>query len=233
MPKKPLAVKKRFDECFDEISREIEKKRSSWRLTSINWMDFDDAKAKILVHINNKWTLWDQEKPLVPWLRSIISRQLSNISRDIFYKFARPCLKCEFQTPNDGCSLFGKQCGECDKYLRWEKKKKDANAMNLASSYTNVNRPKFLETIEHVSCEEIDYEKSISIIKGELKRRLEPDEYKAFEKCYFSESGVDNSSFEKKAIKSNTNKYMKMVKEIIEEFELSPSTVATPKYQHE
>ena len=81
MPKKK-AQEKKFEDCIDVIDQEISKRRNKWTLTSIAWMDFDDISQILKIHIYKKWHLYDNSKPLAPWLNRIISNQLKNLIRN-------------------------------------------------------------------------------------------------------------------------------------------------------
>ena len=59
---------KSFEECIDIIDTAISKQQSRWRLDSINWFDFEDVRQIIKLHIYKKWHMWDQKRPLEPWL---------------------------------------------------------------------------------------------------------------------------------------------------------------------
>ncbi len=83
MPKKKAAKpKKEFENCIEIIDQEISKRKNKWTLTSISWMDFDDISQILKIHIFKKWHLYDQNKPLSPWLNRIISNQLKNLIRN-------------------------------------------------------------------------------------------------------------------------------------------------------
>ena len=77
MPKKDKKLI--FEECIEIIDAELQKRKNRWNLTSLAWMDYDDVSQIIRIHIHKKWNLYDQSKPLAPWLNRIISNQIKNI----------------------------------------------------------------------------------------------------------------------------------------------------------
>ena len=83
MNKNQRKIKLKFEDYIDQIDEEIRKRKSKWTLTSIAWMDFDDISQILRIHIYKKWFLFDQDKPLGPWLNRIISNQIKNIIRKI------------------------------------------------------------------------------------------------------------------------------------------------------
>ncbi len=88
--------KQKYEDHQDTIEEELNKRRGKWFLTSLAWIDFDDVKQIIRLHLHKKWDLWDQSRPLKPWLNRIISNQLKNILRNYYSNFAKPCLSCPF-----------------------------------------------------------------------------------------------------------------------------------------
>ena len=114
MPKKK-AQEKKFEDCIDVIDQEISKRRNKWTLTSIAWMDFDDISQILKIHIYKKWHLYDNSKPLAPWLNRIISNQLKNLIRNNYGNYARPCLRCAASEGGDLCVIYEKQwtCCQC------------------------------------------------------------------------------------------------------------------------
>ena len=83
--KKESKIKKKnvkFEDKIQTIDEEINKRRNKWTLTSIAWMDFEDISQILKIHIFKKWHLFNQDKPLLPWLNRIISNQLKNLIRN-------------------------------------------------------------------------------------------------------------------------------------------------------
>ena len=113
-----------FEERYDSIVREIEKRRRGWTLVSV---DFDDVKQIILIHVAKQLRLYDPRKgQFTHWLNGLISNQIRNELRNNYTKHARPCIQgCPFNTGGETCSqtTSGKQCGECKVYATWEKRK--------------------------------------------------------------------------------------------------------------
>lgn len=131
-----MAEKLVFEDCYETICREIEKRRHSWTISSL---DFDDVKQDILIHIerkireekfDSKKVIGDPSTGFARWLQGVISSQISNHRRDYLYRWSRPCIwrpeqprGCPFNSGDDKCSQTpsGKQCSECPIYAEWEK----------------------------------------------------------------------------------------------------------------
>ena len=78
MNKNQRKIKLKFEDYIDQIDEEIRKRKSKLTLTSIAWMDFDDISQILRIHIYKKWSLFDQDKALGPWLNRIISNQINS-----------------------------------------------------------------------------------------------------------------------------------------------------------
>lgn len=143
-----MAKKKKFtyEDHQETIEEELNKRQSKWFLKSLSWIDFDDVKQIIRMHLHKKWDLWDQSRPLKPWLNRIISNQLKNILRNYYSNFAKPCLNCPFNqsgvAEENEMGLCGfteskTQCNECPLYAKWEKTKKSAYQVKIPLALEN------------------------------------------------------------------------------------------------
>lgn len=128
-----------FEDKIDIICKAINKKRNKWQLNAITWMDFDDVAQIIKLHIYKKWPMWDQTKPLEPWIGRIISNQLKNLIRNNYTNYVRPCLSCPHNLGEDQCSLTanGFQNGSCVLFLKWEKTKKSGYDLKMPLTIEN------------------------------------------------------------------------------------------------
>jgi len=134
----------RFEDRYDIIEAQVEKRKGKWFLKAISWISWDDVSQIIKTHVYNKWHLWDQKRPLEPWLNRIISNQIKNILRNYYSNFIRPCNQCPFNTSGaidnineeNYCSWTktGRQDGSCPLYAKWEKTKKSSFAINMAGN---------------------------------------------------------------------------------------------------
>jgi len=125
---------KKFEDHIDIIETAIRKQRSRWRLDCIAWFDFEDVEQVIKLHIYNKWHMWDQERPLEPWINIIVTNQIRNLVRNHYGNYIKPCATCEFNMGDEACSFTTSkvQDGECPKYRNWEKTKKAAFDLKIA-----------------------------------------------------------------------------------------------------
>ena len=179
--------KKTYEEMSSQIDEELKKRRGSWFLKALPWMDYDDVCQIIRWHIYNKWDKWDQDKPLGPWVNTIISNQIKNILRDKYGKFARPCLRCDFNQgwePKAGggtVKLCGytpsrRQCSECDLYAHWEKTKKHAYNVKLPVSTASHDQEIYNKPSEIEITEEIEEK-----LHNAMEKVLTPRQYIAYE----------------------------------------------------
>ena len=128
-----------FENKLQEIEIALERKRSKWDLDAVAYIDYDDIKQVIMTHIYKKWHLWDQSKPVEPWLNRVVSNQFKNLLRNHYGNFVRPCLRCEFNNGGDGCSKTKTsiQDNSCFEYKDWSLKKKAAYDIKLAVTMEN------------------------------------------------------------------------------------------------
>ena len=71
-----------YEDFSDIIDAAIKRQQYKWRLKAVRWFDFQDVEQIIKLHIAKKWHMWDQERPLEPWIGRIISNQMRNLIRN-------------------------------------------------------------------------------------------------------------------------------------------------------
>lgn len=180
--------KQKYEDHQDVIEEELNKRRGKWFLTSLAWIDFDDVKQIIRLHLHKKWHLWDQSRPLKPWLNRIISNQLKNILRNYYSNFAKPCLSCPFNqsgvTEEAEIGLCGfteskTQCSECPLYAKWEKTKKSAYQVKMPVALENYG-----QEIRHKSVDSFELESAESRLHKEMKTKLSEKHYAIYEMLF-------------------------------------------------
>lgn len=170
-----------FEECLPEINIEIRKRRNKWTLTAINWMDYEDISQILRIHINKKWHLYDQTKPLPQWVNRIISNQISNLIRNNYYNFAKPCLKCPASQGENLCSWTPSrtQCTECPLYAKWNKYKKSAYDTKIPLSIEDHS-----QEISNKPDDFFDIEGPAKKLHKYMKSILKSNEWKVYEMIY-------------------------------------------------
>jgi hypothetical protein len=123
-----------FEESYKDIAVIVEKLRTRWRYTASSMEDFEDIKSKIITHIWQKWSLYDQTKPLGGWVATVAQHQLRNILRDLYLSTSSPCARCPANLGGNLCSLFGEQGVECDIYKKWYNKKRHIHEAKMPYS---------------------------------------------------------------------------------------------------
>ncbi len=180
-----------FEDKLEQIERALEKKRSKWDLDAVPSVDYDDIKQIIMTHIYKKWHLWDQTKPIEPWLSRVVANQFKNLLRNHYGNYARPCLRCEHNLGGDSCGLnsSGRQDNSCQLYADWEKRKKSAYDIKLAVTIENHTNE-----INQRQDEFIDIADATERISEHLKPHLNLKQYMAFRMLF-----IENHSEEKVA----------------------------------
>lgn len=173
-----------FEEKNEIIDKAISKKRNKWQLTAITWMDYDDVSQIIKLHIYKKWSMWDQSKPLEPWIGRIISNQIKNLIRNNYTNYARPCLSCPHNAGDNHCLISpnGNQFNFCDLYAKWEKQKKSGYDLRI---------PLALENHKYEVEQEIDNQsfafEYLDLLNLEMKKNLSEKNYLAYIMLFFED----------------------------------------------
>lgn len=175
-----------FEDCIVEINTEINKRKSKWNLNVLAWLDYDDVAQIIRFHIYRKWHLYDQAKPLCPWLNRVISHQIRNLIRNIYGNHCRPCLRCAAAEGDDGCRLYVKQCNDCPLYANWERNKKSAHDIKLPVSLENHSQEVFNMTDDN-----LDVDKATTIIHEKMSKILKPFEWRVYRYAYIEHKDDD------------------------------------------
>jgi DNA-directed RNA polymerase specialized sigma24 family protein len=187
----PDALGPNFEDNITIIDGEIAKRRGLWNLSSIQWMDFDDVSQIIRIHIYEKWALYDQTKPLVPWLNKVISHQIKNIVRNIYGNYVRPCLRCAAAEPDNLCKIYGSQCSKCPLYAAWEKSKKQAYEVKIPvpiENHLNDSQCSWFDT-GYTDSQEID--KQAAAIHARMQKTLKPVEWTVYELLFIKNLSED------------------------------------------
>lgn len=179
----------KFEDRYEEIEVELEKRRYKWTLKAVNSLDYDDIKQIISLHIYIQWEKWDQDKPFLPWVNTVISNQTINLLRNLYFNVSRPCVRCPANEGDNHCRLYGTQCNSCPIYARWEKTKKNAYNVKLPVSIEN-----HLQETDSIGSTFMDLEKMAANLHPLMKKCLSPIQYKVYKALY-----IDNKSDEEVA----------------------------------
>ena len=137
--KKSVSDKSSYTEHYEIINAVIQKFQKKWQLKAIAWFDFEDVAQMVKLHIYKKWHMWDETKPLEPWIARITSNQIKNIIRNNYTNYVRPCMSCEFNMGGTLCAknVSGNQEESCADYAKWSKLKKIGYGIKMPLSIEN------------------------------------------------------------------------------------------------
>ena len=169
----------KFESCINLINTEILKRKNKWTLSTLNWIDFEDVSQIIRFHIYKKWELYDESKPMLPWVNRIISNQIKNLIRNNYGNYTRPCLKCVAAVGENECKIYGKQEKACPLYNNWVKTKKNAYDLKMTLSIEDHSHE-----INNQSIEQCDIEKASASLHEKMKKILKPIEWKVYDLLY-------------------------------------------------
>lgn len=205
----------KFETCINLINTEILKRKNKWTLSTLNWIDFEDVSQIIRFHIYKKWNLYDESKPILPWINRIISNQIKNLIRNNYGNYARPCLKCAAALGDNECRIYGKQDQACPMFKNWLKTKKNAYDLKMAVSIEDhsneINNQYSLDT---------NIQKAADNLHAKMQEILKPIEWKVYELLYIQHKTEEQVcrilkfKYDKKA-KSTYNKQLKNIQKSI------------------
>lgn len=192
-------LEKRFKEASVEIQELINKRRNSWKLTSV--MDFSDVSQEILAYIWKSFPQYDPSQPLDRWANTVITTQLKNLLRNHLYRDSKPCVAassygspCVYNTGGTGCrwtkenpkgSGSGIQDYSCWAYAKWLSKKRDKQAIMSPTSLDDTGTDSNPMTSLHDrlpanSNEFLDYEGPKKVIDEKIMPHLNKEEAKIY-----------------------------------------------------
>ncbi len=179
-----------FEERYDSILFELEKRKGMWDLAAVSW---EDAQQMILLHVYQQYGKFNPAKKdkdgrpveFSHWLQSVITRKIYSIWRDHLAKWSRPCLgnpkhgmeRCAFNGGADLCTATksGKQCGECKLYKDWERSKKLQHDIKQTLPIENHT-----QEVSNIQSDFIDIEGKKAVIDREMKKRLPKEEWRIY-----------------------------------------------------
>ena len=175
-----MAEPKKFEDFIEVIDKEILKRKPKWNLKSLAWIDYDDVSQIIRIHIYKKWHLYDQAKPIGPWLNAIIANQIKNLIRNNYANVSKPCYRCDASEGEDLCLIYEKQCNACPIYAKWESTKKDAYNLKIASSLEHHGHELNSRDLQ----DSLSLEGNIKKLHSAMKDYLKPLEWKIYVLIY-------------------------------------------------
>lgn len=173
---------KTYEECYPTIDSVIKKFQKKWQLKAINWFDFEDVSQTIKLHIFNKWHLWDQSRPLEPWVARVTSHQMRNIIRNNYTNYVKPCMQCKYNMGDSLCALTksGTQNTTCDAFSKWSKQKKSGYGIKLPLPIEN-----HAKEIDQHHDTSINFDDSIEKLNALLKQSLSEAHYTVYTMLFF------------------------------------------------
>lgn len=177
--------KKTYEECYPIIDAVVAKYKNKWRLKAINWFDFEDVAQVVKIHIFKKWHLWDQERPLEPWVSRIASHQIKNIVRNNYTNYVKPCTSCPYNLGENSCSLTksGTQNTSCALYAKWAKSKRQGYGVKMPLSMEHHQRE-----VDSFTDSSVNFNASIKKLNEILKQELSEEHYQVYMMLFFEDS---------------------------------------------
>ncbi len=191
-------LEQRFKAASSELIRLINKRRHSWKLTSV--MEWDDVSSIILAEIWKNWPSYDPVRPLDRWANTVITSRMKNLLRDHLFKSARPCLAatsygnpCAYAEGTDGCrwTKSGVQDSSCGFYAKWLKNKQGKFAVSATLSIEA-----HVDETHNIQSDFVDYDGSKKVIDEKLIPLLSKQEARIYKLLF-----IDNLDMKQVGIK--------------------------------
>lgn len=219
-----MSEKKSYEDYTDFIDEAIRKQRSRWRLDAIKWFDFEDVEQVVKSHVAQKWHMWDQSRPLGPWLGRVITNRMWNLIRGHYGSYIKPCSTC-IHARDELCAKTqsGNQDDSCKDYAKWLKKKKYGLELKTAGSLDEY------DDLGSVKCNNsFDYDYHLDKLDVQMKEKLSEKKYKAYRMIFFEESSEQevatfmgykctpsNKKLGYRQVKNLKNQFHKLASEIL------------------
>lgn len=214
---------KTYEECYETIDLVVSKFKNKWRLNAINWFDFEDVAQVVKLHIFKKWDMWDQTRPLEPWIARITYHQIKNIVRNNYTNYVKPCMSCPHNMGDDLCSLTvsGQQDSSCALFAKWSKHKRQGYGVKMPLTIEHHQQ----EVNAHAEAK-IDFSTSIEKLNEILKQELSEQHYRVYCMIFFENyseeevaefMGYKSNEKKRKAGYKQIKNIKKMLKEKVQE----------------
>ncbi len=121
--------------------------------------------------------MWDETKPLEPWIARITSNQIKNIIRNNYTNYVRPCMNCEFNMGGTLCAKnsSGNQEESCGDYAKWSKLKKIGYGIKMPLSIEN-----HLVEVDQKQDSYIHFDSSLEELNKMMKNALSAEHYTVY-----------------------------------------------------
>ena len=179
-----------FEEQLPFIEKQIDNRRKKWTLTTLDW---EDCRQLILIRVWQKYSQFNPakgspsvsiEKRFEHWLNRLISHALTNILRDSYLRYSRPCIRdggCVYNlgTGHCGFTSSGTQCAECPLYAEWQNKKEAE--YNIKSSLALEHHS---QEVSSIQSDFMDIEGKKKIIDQKMRKELGMWEWQIYKQLY-------------------------------------------------
>lgn len=170
--------------------------------------------------------MWDQERPLEPWIGRIISNQMRNLIRNHYGNYVKPCATCEFAL-GEACSLTvsKKQNSTCILYAKWEKTKKSGLGLK-----TPLSTEDFPKEVQGRPSQDFDFDSSLKKLNIHMEVKLSGIHFVAYRMLYFEDKteedvarfmgykiSVQKSKLGYRQVKNLKKKFLEIALEILKE----------------
>lgn len=192
-----------FEDCYKDLETIVERKRYEWTFNASKMEDFDDFKYEVLQHMNLKWDLYDQTKPIWGWAKTLVDNQFINKLRNIYLGTASPCGNCKLAEGNEMCRAFSTQQNlNCPVFKKWyESNKRHKHSARMTLTMESPTRSQEVFAIPDTS---FNIEKAANELHGKIQAVLTESEWAIYE-CLYIIGMTEEETGDKLNFKSNEN----------------------------
>jgi len=159
---------------------------------------------------------------------------MTNLVRNNYSSFSKPCLQCKYNQGGNLCALYGLQSSDCQDYSKWEMSKKDAYLVKMpvsldAYSQNDSSKEQKQQVIDiKDNYTFIDYDSKTASFHEAMKGKLSAIDWRVYSLLYVDnldeieaakvmgyKTSEKNRSPGYKQIKKIKNKIYKIAKQIL------------------
>jgi len=173
-------LKLTFEDAYPKIKKLLDGKRHTLHLKAVPYLGWEDFCQDVLLHIYKKWSLYDQNRKLEPWLNAVIGSKFKNFLRDHYYRHQAPCARCPLHHMEE---CFYTDSGvpdtSCCFFRRWVEKNKNGYDIKLPLPISNHE-----QEVHAMEDGQMDYTKAKTQFEKKFFPILTPFESKVYVLLY-------------------------------------------------
>lgn len=124
-----------FEDALPILEEILKLYRRRWTFVHYPW---EDLCQDIRIHLFGKFHLYDQQKPIRPWLSVAVHNFIINEIRNRWGRFQPPCARCELNLGENQCKLYGTNLKKCTLYKKYLGQRLQNHSVEFPFSYEAI-----------------------------------------------------------------------------------------------